>query len=861
LVCCCGRDQENDQFVNSSSYIQVLKTYDAMGRPYTTSTPAVPGSGFSQSWLTTYYPYDGLGRITQVTIQGDSAATTTAYSANQTTVTDQANVQRSTWTDGLGRLIQVEEAPASDKLYTTYQYDALNDLTCVNQGALGAVTANPQIYSCQTGLAHSRSFTYTGIGQLKTATNPESGTLSYTYDPVGNLLTKTDAASVVTTTTYDALNRPTVKSFSDGVTPQVTYSYDAATLGINRLNQITSSASTTNFPAYNALGHIASSNQITQGTTYTFPSYQYNLAGALLSETLPSGRVIATGYDGANRLAYLQGNFGTSTTPYIGNKTNPIQYWPHGVPYKVPLGNGLWHTLWLVNGHLQPTAYWDAVNDNGNDFLRIEYPNWVNGSGQNNGNLQGTTIWAGGPSPSANLPQFSESFTYDGENRLTSASDSGGWSRGFSYDQWGNMAVTANNGVPAMNVNTPQSLSLFNANNQRTDQTYFPNGNLKSIQPGITLAYDAENRQTSAGGYSYSYDGAGHRVAKIGGGATTIYVYDAAGQLAEEYAPGSAWKKDYVRLGSQLIAEEYNGTVSASMPCTTCYFTYDHLGTVRLITDQNANVISRHDYLPFGEEIPANTAGRGSQWGPGNDTVTQKFTGKERDQESGLDYFGARYYGSALGRWTSPDWSAKTEPVPYAKLDNPQTLNLYAYVGNNPLGRPDLDGHDAGDPYKTKDEAGAAAAKDAAAKTAASKQPTEYGGRLYEKRNGTYSYTKPKQGEPNTGQVERADPKSIPKGTSDAGAYHSHPAGIPHTDPESFSSQDKTNSYIDSVAAKQAGDPNPVKPEYLGTPTQVLKFTPDLQVQPGHSDMGETPGRVDRLDPTSNTFKPVPDKP
>ena len=238
-----------------------------------------------------------------------------------------------------------------------------------------------------------------------------------------------------------------------------------------------------------------------------------------------------------------------------------------------------------------------------------------------------------------------------------------------------------------------------------------------------------------------------------------------------------------------------------------------------------------------------------------------QFTGKERDSESGLDYFGARYYGSALGRFTSPDWSAKTEPVPYAKLDNPQTLNLYAYVGNNPLGRPDLDGHDAGDPYKTRDEAGAAAAKDAAAKTAASKQPTEYGGRLYEKRNGTYSYTKPKQGEPNTGQVERADPKNIPKGTSDAGAYHSHPAGIPHTDPESFSSQDKTNSYIDSVAAKQAGDPDPVKPEYLGTPTQVLKFTPDLQVQPGHSDMGETPGRVDRLDPTSNTFKPVPDKP
>ncbi len=70
-----------------------------------------------------------------------------------------------------------------------------------------------------------------------------------------------------------------------------------------------------------------------------------------------------------------------------------------------------------------------------------------------------------------------------------------------------------------------------------------------------------------------------------------------------------------------------------------------------------------------------------------------KFTGKERDIESGLDYFGARYYGSSVGRWMSPDWSAKEEPVPYAKLDNPQSLNLYAYVGNNPLSNSDTDGH------------------------------------------------------------------------------------------------------------------------------------------------------------------------
>jgi RHS repeat-associated protein len=69
------------------------------------------------------------------------------------------------------------------------------------------------------------------------------------------------------------------------------------------------------------------------------------------------------------------------------------------------------------------------------------------------------------------------------------------------------------------------------------------------------------------------------------------------------------------------------------------------------------------------------------------------FTGKERDTESGLDYFGARYYASNTGRFMSPDWSGATVPVPYANLSNPQSLNLYGYAGNNPLSRFDPDGH------------------------------------------------------------------------------------------------------------------------------------------------------------------------
>jgi RHS repeat-associated protein len=71
-----------------------------------------------------------------------------------------------------------------------------------------------------------------------------------------------------------------------------------------------------------------------------------------------------------------------------------------------------------------------------------------------------------------------------------------------------------------------------------------------------------------------------------------------------------------------------------------------------------------------------------------------KFEGKERDSESNLDNFGARYYSSRMGRWLSADWSAIPEPVPYANPTNPQTLNLYAMVSDNPETFADLDGHD-----------------------------------------------------------------------------------------------------------------------------------------------------------------------
>jgi RHS repeat-associated protein len=94
---------------------------------------------------------------------------------------------------------------------------------------------------------------------------------------------------------------------------------------------------------------------------------------------------------------------------------------------------------------------------------------------------------------------------------------------------------------------------------------------------------------------------------------------------------------------------------SSSSPCATCYLSTDHLGTVRLVTDANADVVGRHDYLPFGDEIPAGVAGRSSQFGPYVDNVNQKFTGQYRDSETSNDFFNARYFSAPLMRFLTPD--------------------------------------------------------------------------------------------------------------------------------------------------------------------------------------------------------------
>jgi RHS repeat-associated protein len=208
--------------------------------------------------------------------------------------------------------------------------------------------------------------------------------------------------------------------------------------------------------------------------------------------------------------------------------------------------------------------------------------------------------------------------------------------------------------------------------------SYDAAGNVTSGVGGHSFAYDGENRQTSYdnGAATYSYDGDGRRVKKVTGIVTTVFVYDAGGQLVAEYSSSSS--------------QESGGT---------SYLTADTLGTPRVITDSSGAVKARHDYLPFGEEITAGVGGRTAGQGCVVDDVRQKFTKYERDVETGLDYAQARYYSSTQGRFTSPD------PLPAsAVISNPQSFNRYTYTLNNPLRYVDPLGLDAQNPWEGLDD-------------------------------------------------------------------------------------------------------------------------------------------------------------
>lgn len=649
--------------------------YDQWGRQYKVSNPY---TGSPSYWTTTQF--DALGRPTKTTLP-DGKYTAYSYgtgsTANTATVTDPSGKQKQFVGDGLGRLTSVYEPDVTTgnlNVQTSYTFNVLDQLTQVTQGA------------------QTRTYVYDALGRLNSATTPEAGTVCFGtvvssvcqangYDSFNNLLYRTDARGVLTTYSYDTLNRPTGMSYNvsgaTGVpaTASVTLTYGTSPTSHNNglLTSMADGSGSESY-TYNSLAQLSQLQKVIGSTTYTTQYTAYNLAGEPTSITYPSGRVVTPGYDAIGRLSQI--------TSGSVNYQSGIAYNTAGKITGFNYGNGINAAFGYSADRLQLNCLdYSTTNRGGscahdgttkfglNYYYTTDATNCANAPSGNNGQVQciKDTVDNG----------RSAAYTYDALHRLTNATTTGSagypaWGLSETYDRYGNrtaQSVTAGTG-PSNSVTVSTSTNRITT----SGYSYDLSGNMTA--DGLnTLVYDAENRTTSATNGStsgaYVYDGGGTRVKKCvpnctSPTTTTVYIF-AGSRVIAEYVNGAA-------VGSPTRENIYGtGLLAKIEGSNTLYYHQDHLSN-RLLTDSSGNVAAQSGHFPLGET-----------WYDTSTTTKWKFTSYERDAESGNDYAMARYYVNRLGRFNAPD------PIAGSPSD-PQTLNRYAYVRNDPMNGTDPTG-------------------------------------------------------------------------------------------------------------------------------------------------------------------------
>ena len=704
---------ENGANVYTISSETIYKTPE---RVVMTSNPHRSGSSTTDGW--TRATSDIFGRTIEVeTFAGASQPPVTgtntnstgkvisAYDQNVTTITDQAGKQRRSIINAIGQLTAVHEPNNAGQLGavntpnqpTLYTYDESDNLTQVQQNGLNTEQCGMNNTNC----SQTRTFVYDSLSRLKSATNPEAGLIQYEYDNNGNLTVKTDARGVQTTYAYDALNRIISRSYTNEpigqlTTPSVGYTYDNLPNAKGRLTKVTTTGSgansftsVTDYQAFDVLGRVTQSQQTVDGISYgiTPQLYKYNLAGALIEQTYPSGRVVKNVLDTDGDLAMVQSKKNVNTGFWSYAKA--FTYTAAGAITSLQLGNGKWEST-QFNSRLQPTQIALGVTQNATNLLKL---NFDYGTMQNNGNVLSQTIFV--PSETRNNQtnaafSATQNYNYDALNRLKDAAEtiagSQTWKQTFTYDRYGNRnfdeggtsgnylttTLTRNCATSTYNPNgicdkkkTNPNFAASNRivqdqdNDLQNDYQFDTAGNTIRDASNKKFTYDGENKQTkvetvdSNGNVTgtlgtYFYDGDGKRVKKMSATETTIFIYDAGGKLVAEYA-----------------------NQTATTPQVS-YLTSDHLGSPRINTDQNGAVTARHDYQPFGEEVQ-----RASY---GDDDVRKKFAAYERDDETDLDFAQARYYSRQNGRFITVDPLMASAVVTVT-----QSWNRYSYALNNPL--------------------------------------------------------------------------------------------------------------------------------------------------------------------------------
>ena len=665
-------------------------TYDGTGKTITVSNPH--RSSWSPADGITSTLYDALSRVITIVRQDDTESVRervqTAYSGNCTAVTDETGRQRKSCSDALGRLTSViEPNPDTGSLttgaFTTlYTYDVLGNLTCAVQKG----TDTTPFTSCAAAPSswRPRSFTYDSLSRLLTANNPESGTITYSYAPDANcnpggesLRTKTDLRGITTTFCYEPLHRISSKIYSGdgGVTAASYFLYDEPSVSgqalsntIGRLSH-SYSTNTATLYSYDSVGRVAKQWPCVQSWCALGNQpiqAEYDKAGHTVSLTYPSGRIVSRRYTAAGRLdqLHLAGSSPSYDYLNIPSSTDPDGwgYFPHGGLRRADYGNST-TDMAGYNSRLQLSA---AETWLGATRLQSHSYNWLDGMGRNNGN-----VWSMFDNLDSNKTQ---NFDYDALNRIAHAWTTGPlWGNTYQIDAWGNL-----NKMIAYSDKPPVAWfdQSSDVKNRLVGWAYDEVGNLLAFGSTI-FNYDGENRIRSIGtsGITYTYDADGNRVRKdVEGKDSTEYIYFGGQVLSERNVSTSGWT-DYIYSDGKRIARA-TGSTSAG----TTYYHSDHLGTTTLETDSSGSVVANCIYMPYGGQFGCS---------PDDTANHYRFTGKERDSETGLDYFGARYYGSTMGRFTSPDPKNRS-----AHVSNPQSWNRYAYTLNNPLKFIDPDGKD-----------------------------------------------------------------------------------------------------------------------------------------------------------------------
>jgi RHS repeat-associated protein len=681
-------DQPNNYWVKNKTQIDANKwaesiTYfDGLGRAYKSEQVDAQGRvsrvtnpfRLNETKIWTTNVYDEASRIKEIVLP-DNSKVITDYGVSATgsqigeteTITDQAGKKIRSITDVFDEVIRVDEPDNNGNLGTIdnptqatyYNYDTLGEMVKVTQGSQNRFF----LYDSLSRLLRVRQPEQNVNTALNTTGNPDNNqwTVGFTYDDNENILTSTDAKGVTVTYGYDNLDRIITRTYSDG-TPQVTHKYDNLQYGKGELIEVSNSVSTSKTTSFDNLGRALTYQQITDGQTY-ISSYQYNLAGALVSETYPSGRQVKYDYNADGDLSRVWGQVGQNQRTYA----NSFSYTASSAVSSMQLGNGRWETA-KFNSRLQVTEL--GLGNSSADAslwkVNLDYGEIdVNGNlntAKNSGNIAKQTLTVSGmPNP------LVQTYKYDSLDRLTEAKETSGgtqtWIQNFGYDRFGNRTSFYQQIGGLQTTQTPNIDPNTNRFSAGQGYLYDFNGNLVQDAEGRQFAFNGDNKQTQVKDANqnvigtYFYDGEGKRIKKITNLETTIFVYS-AGKLVAEY--------------STQIPQ--NPTIN--------YTTTDHLGSPRVITNALGEVVSRRDFMPFGEDLYSGIGGRTESLKyslSGVDSVRKRFTGYQKDQETGLDFAEARYYNSSHGRFTAVD-----PLLASGKSDNPQTFNRYAYVMNSP---------------------------------------------------------------------------------------------------------------------------------------------------------------------------------